>query len=38
MFPLWLALLGGSFVFLDMGPSILFFVLRFVFYVSKWVM
>jgi hypothetical protein len=26
MFPLWLALLGGSFVFLDMGPSVLFFV------------
>jgi hypothetical protein len=28
MFPLWLALLGGSFVFLDMGPSILFLVFR----------
>jgi len=25
MFPLWFILLGGSFVFLDMGPSILFF-------------
>ncbi len=24
MFPLWFALLGGSFVFLDVGPSILF--------------
>ncbi len=38
MFPLWLALLGGSFVFLDMGLPILFFVLRLLFYVSKWVM
>jgi hypothetical protein len=28
MFPLWLALLSGSFVFLDMGPSILFLVFR----------
>ncbi len=26
IFPLWFALLGGSFVFLDMGPSILFLV------------
>jgi len=26
MFPLWFALLGGSFVFLDMGASILFLV------------
>jgi len=26
MFPLWFALLGGSFVFLDMGPSNLFLV------------
>jgi hypothetical protein len=26
MFPLWFALLGGSFVFLDAGPSILFLV------------
>jgi len=26
MFPLWFVLLGGSFVFLDMGPSILFLV------------
>ncbi len=26
MFPLWFALLGGSFVFLDVGPSILFLV------------
>jgi hypothetical protein len=26
MFPLWLALLGDSFVFLDVGPSILFLV------------
>jgi hypothetical protein len=26
MVPLWFALLGGSFVFLDMGPSILFLV------------
>jgi hypothetical protein len=29
MFPLWFALLGGSFVFFDMGPSILFFVFTF---------
>jgi hypothetical protein len=27
MFPLWSVLLGGSFVFLDAGPSILFLVL-----------
>ncbi len=27
--PLWFALLGGSFVFLDMGPSILFLVFPF---------
>jgi hypothetical protein len=26
MFPLWFALLGGSFVFLEVGPSILFLV------------
>jgi hypothetical protein len=26
MFPLWFALLGGSFVFLDVAPSILFLV------------
>jgi hypothetical protein len=26
MFPLWFALLGGSFVFLDVGHSILFLV------------
>jgi len=26
MFPLWFTLLGGSFVFLDVGPSILFLV------------
>jgi hypothetical protein len=26
MFPLWFALLGGSFVFLDVGHTILFFV------------
>ncbi len=26
MFPLWFALLGGSFVFLDVGPFILFIV------------
>jgi hypothetical protein len=26
LFPLWFVLLGGSFVFLDMGPSILFLV------------
>jgi hypothetical protein len=26
MFLLWSALLGGSFVFLDVGPSILFLV------------
>jgi hypothetical protein len=26
IFPLWWALLGGSFVFLDVGPSILFLV------------
>ncbi len=26
MFPLWFGLLGGSFVFLDVGPSILFLV------------
>ncbi len=30
MFPLWFALLGGSFVFLDVGPSILFLVVPFV--------
>jgi len=29
MFPFWFALLGGSFVFLDMGPSILFLVFFF---------
>jgi len=29
MFPLWLALLGGSFIFLHMGPSILFLVFPF---------
>jgi hypothetical protein len=29
MFPLWFALLGGSFVFLDLGPSILFPVFLF---------
>jgi hypothetical protein len=27
IFPLWFTFLGGSFVFLDVGPSILFFVL-----------
>jgi hypothetical protein len=27
MFPLWFAYLGGSYVFLDMGFSFLFFVL-----------
>jgi hypothetical protein len=26
MLPLWFAFLGGSFVFLDVGPMILFFV------------
>jgi hypothetical protein len=26
MLPLWFGLLGGSFVFLDVGPSILIFV------------
>jgi hypothetical protein len=26
MFPLWLVFLGGSFVFLAMGTSLLFFV------------
>jgi hypothetical protein len=26
MFPLWFALLGGSFVFFEVGPSILFLV------------
>jgi hypothetical protein len=26
MFPLWFALLGGSFVFLDVGPSIMFLI------------
>jgi hypothetical protein len=26
MFPSWFALLGGSLVFLDVGPSILFIV------------
>jgi hypothetical protein len=30
MFTLWFAFLGGSFVFLDMGISILFFVFPFV--------
>ncbi len=29
MFPLWFALLSGSFVFLDIGPSILFLVFPF---------
>jgi hypothetical protein len=29
MFPLWFAFLGDSFVFLDVGPSILFFVFPF---------
>jgi hypothetical protein len=29
MFPLGFTLLGGSFVFLDMGPSTLFFVFTF---------
>jgi hypothetical protein len=29
MFSLWSALLGGSFVFLDVGPSILFLVFLF---------
>jgi hypothetical protein len=29
MFHLWFALLGGSFIFLDMSPSILFFVFPF---------
>jgi hypothetical protein len=27
MFPLWFVLLGGSFIFLDMGPSNLYLVL-----------
>jgi hypothetical protein len=31
MFPLWFTLLAGSFVFLDMGPSILFLVFPFFF-------
>jgi hypothetical protein len=31
MFLLWFAFFGGSFVFLDMGPSILFFVFPFFF-------
>jgi hypothetical protein len=26
LFPLWFAFLGGSFLFLDVGPSILFLV------------
>jgi hypothetical protein len=26
MFPLWFSLVGGYFVFLDVGPSILFLV------------
>ncbi len=29
MFPSWFTFLGFSFVFLDMGPSILFFVFPF---------
>jgi hypothetical protein len=29
VFPLWFALLGGSFVFFGMGPSILFFAFTF---------
>jgi hypothetical protein len=29
MFPLWFILLGGSFVFLDVGPSIFFLVSPF---------
>ncbi len=28
MFPLWFALIGGSFVFLDVGPSILFLLFN----------
>jgi hypothetical protein len=32
MFPLWFALLGGSFVFLDVGPSILFLVFPHLFF------
>jgi hypothetical protein len=35
MFPLWSAFLGGSFVFLDVSPSILFLVLAFFFWVLK---
>ncbi len=34
MFPLWFTLLGGSFVFLDVGPSILFLV--FIFFGVLW--
>jgi hypothetical protein len=29
MSPLWLTLLGGSFVYLDVGPSIMFLVFPF---------
>jgi len=39
MFPLWFTLLGGSFVFLDMGPSILFLVfplLWVLWFIYKW--
>jgi hypothetical protein len=31
MFPEWFAILGGSYVFLDMGPSILLLVFSFFF-------
>ncbi len=35
MFPFWLGLLGGSFVFLDVGPSILFLIFS-LFYWVLW--
>jgi hypothetical protein len=36
MFPLQFTLLGGSFVFLDVGPSILFFVFPFYLFWVLW--
>jgi len=36
MFPLWFALIGDSFVFLDMGPSILFLVFQVLWLIYGW--
>jgi hypothetical protein len=38
MFPLWSTLLGGSFVFKNMGPSSLFFVFPFCWYFGYFMM